>query len=172
VSDTPLSPPPRFAWDWAGWWTLVFVGNLPLPLLFGWGVVGSGGLFGLFGALAVMFWVGFALCLFRYWVGRSLVAGGAVVAVTQGVPILHIACGLFGEWVWLRMGGRPLMLADTPQGFGGWRGDPNVAALVVVFCTAHPLLVCTVLMGAVVRWFRGDRPIWFTRKPDPDADAS
>jgi hypothetical protein len=169
MSDTP---PPRFAWDWVGWWTLVFVGNLPVPMLFGLSIVGvEGGGWGLFGGLAVLYWVGFALCLFRFRIGRSLVWGGGAVALTQVFPVVQLFSGAFGLGMWDEIGGQSFF---SSEGFDatrpGWQNDPNIAALCIVFFSAHPLLLLAVLIGATIRWVRGDRPLWFTRRTDPDAD--
>lgn len=168
---TPSTSPPRFAWDWVGLWTLVFVGNLPIPVLFGQGVVGEGGMCGLFGALAVLYWIGFALCLFRFRVGRSLVVGGVFIAATQLLPILHILCGSFGLMMWEAIGGGRFFSDDGFEASGsGWQTDRNMAAVIIVFFTAHPLLVVAVLIGVVIRHVAGDRPIWFARRGDPDAE--
>ena len=171
MSDT-TSPPPRFAWDWALAWVGVFAFNLPIPLLFGVCVVGEGGLFGLVGALAVIFWFGFALCLFRFRVGRSLVAGGGVVAVTQFLPLLHLICGMFGMYMWEAIGGTPLPAFDSDEAVPtdtGWQHDPNLAAFLIVFFTTHPLIVAALVLGAGVRAMYGDRPIWANTPADPDA---
>ena len=127
MSDTP-SPPPRFAWDWAGWWTLVFAANMPVPVFLGLMAVGSdGGAWGLFGGLVVLYWIGFALCLFRFRVGRSLVLGGVIVALSQLVPIMHVFCGSFGLTMWDEIGGQSFF---SDEGWdhtrNGWQDDPNV----------------------------------------------
>jgi len=168
VSDTQS----RFAWDWAGAWTGVFIANLTVPVLFGLMVVGpEGGALGLFGALAVPYWIGFILCGFRFRVGRSLVWGGGILAVSQVLPILQIVCGAFGLGMWDEIGGHSFFSDERwDHTQSGWQNDPNVGALVVTFFSAHPLLVLAVLIGATVRWYRGDRPIWFTRRADPDAE--
>lgn len=153
-------PQSRLAWDWAAAWTGVFVANLPVPALLALMVVGSeGGVWGLFGGLAVLYWIGFALCLFRFRVGRSLVWGGVALAVCQLLPVLQIGCGCFGLGMWDELGGQSFFSDDGwDHTRTGWQNDPNIAAFAVVFFTAHPLLVLAVVIGAVIRWFRGDRP--------------
>lgn len=161
----------RFDWGWAVLWTLVFVANLPVPVLCAGMFVAPDGWFGLCGGLAVLFWVGFALCLFRFRVGRSLVWGGGIIALSQMFPVLQLFCGAFGLGMWETIGGQRLLRDEDFHGpEPGWQGDQNIAALTVVFFTAHPLLVIAVLIGAFARWVGGDRPIWFTRRPDSDAE--
>jgi hypothetical protein len=167
VSDT-TSPPPQFAWDWAGWWTLVFVGNLPMPVALGFSVVErEGGAWGLVGALAVLFWVGFALCLFRFRVGRSLVWGGVVFAVCQFFLVIHLFCGAFGMGLWENMGGQSFFSSEGwDHTRTGWQNDPNIAAFCIVLFSAHPLLLLAIVIGLAIRWCRGDYPLWFNRPAD------
>ncbi|MCU0705157.1 MAG: hypothetical protein MUF18_14385 [Fimbriiglobus sp.] len=159
-------PPPRLAWDWVGWWTLVFALNLPVPVMGADLFVRPDGWLGLVGGLAVLFWLGFALCLFRFRVSRSLVWGGAVVAVTQFLPVIQFVCGAIGLDLWEVIGGQALLDGSRDDTrMPGWRGDRNLGAFAVVLFTAHPMFVIAVLIGAAVRWVRGDRPIWFRRRP-------
>ena len=166
VSDTP-SPPPRFAWDWVGWWTLVFVGNLPVPLMFGLWATSKAGVWGMVGALAVLYWIGFALCLFRFRVSRSLVWGALVLAVMQFFPLLQFLAGTAAlkltETVCGRLPDREL--PATPV-------ESELEAFVAVFLSAQPLWIIAILIGAFIRRRRGDHPIWSNRPADPDATAS
>lgn len=161
----------RLAWDWAGAWTGVFVANLAVPVLFGFNVVGKEGVYGLIGALAVLFWIGFAICLFRFRIGRSLVLGGVAIAIFQVFPILQIICGALGLTVWDQIGGHGFFSSDgVDDARRGWQHDPNIASFVVVLVAAHPLMVLAVMFGAYARWHYGDRPIWFTHRTDPDTE--
>jgi hypothetical protein len=165
VSDTP---PSRFAWDWAGGWTLVFAGNLVLPLMLASGNVSRNGWFGLVGGLAVLFWIGFAVCLYRFRVSRSLVTGGALVAFSQFIPILHPVCGVFAMKVWEDVGGAEIEPRDeiSPGRLG------PLGAFVVVLLTAQPLVALSVLLGTFVRWRYGDTPLWSNSRTDPDAEPT
>lgn len=168
MSDTPSQ---RFAWDWAGWWTLVFLANLPVPLLFSWGVVRNGCGYGLFGAVAMLFLLGATACGLRWRVGRSLCWGGAVVAATQCLPLLQIYAGYFAITLWDEISGvSSFSESITAQGGGGWElMRANFGVCAVVFLTALPFMFLAILLGAGIRSSRGDRPIWFARRTDPDA---
>ncbi len=170
MNDTP----PRFAWDLVGWWTLVFVANLPVPLLGSWGAVLHGYACGVFGGIAMLYLLGAAVCGLRWRVGRSLVGGGALVALTQLFPLLQVFSGIFAMVVWSVVTGSSMFFGGSrPESndMGGMvKGNFEMCALV--FLTAQPLIVCSIFLGAAIRFNHGDRPIWFTRPVDPDAEQS
>lgn len=163
MSDT-TSPPPQFAWDWAGWWTCVFGANLPVPLIFGLWATSKVGTWGMVGALVVLYWIGFALCLFRFRVSRSLVCGALVLAVLQFVPLLQFLAGAaalkFTETVCGRAPDRELPATQV---------ESDLEAFVAVFLSAQPLWIIAILIGTCIRHWNGDYPLWSARRADPDA---
>lgn len=165
-----MTPPPqRFAWDWVGGWTLVFVANLPVPLLASWGAVQQGSGVGLFGGVVMLYLLGAAVCGLRWRVGRSLVWGGAVVALTQFFPFLQVGSGILAVMVWDGITGASSFAGGIDPEGPDERGlvRANFGVCAVVFLTAQPLLVVALLVGAGLRAMRGDAPIWFTRSTNP-----
>lgn len=161
MSDTPSQ---RFAWDWAGWWTLVFVANLPVPLIFGLWATSKAGVWGMVGALVVLYWIGFALCLFGFRVSRSLVCGALVLAVLQFVPLPQFLAGAaalkFTETVCGRAPDRELPATQV---------ESELEAFFAVLLSAQPLWIIAILIGTSIRHGNGDHPLWSNRRTDPDA---
>lgn len=175
MSDAPPDPKPpsRFDWTWAGYWTLVFLANLPVPAFLAIGILPSIGLLGLAAGLVVLYWVGLMVCGCRFRVGRSLVWGGIATAVSQFLPILQFACGMLGLLVWRWTSGCELGSFDNVgEDDGRDLGSPidGVGAFVVVLLTAQPMWVVAILTGALFRSWAGDTPIWSHPPADPDAD--
>lgn len=152
---TSSSPPPRFAWDWVGWWTLVFVGNLPVPLIMGLVATRCGGRIGLFGGMAAVYWVGVVLTGFRFRLGQPLTLGGVWVAVFQLLPVLHLGSGYLAWWVWGRVSGVELGSPD-PEFDGSHLLTHNVGAFGIALVAALPLVSVAVLVDTFERWLRGE----------------
>lgn len=149
-----MTQPARFDWVWAGAWTLVFVGNLPVPLILGWVATRCGGRVGLVGGLAVVYWVGLALNGWRFRTGRPLTLGGVWVAALQILPVLQVGSGYLAGWGWSRVSGVEL---GTPAPDGGsLLLTHNVGAFLVVLATALPLGTVAVLVDTFERWLRGE----------------
>ncbi len=155
-ADAPLS---RLDWLWA--WVIVFFANLPIPLVFARSAVGDAGMHGVIGGLLVLFWIGFALCLFRFRVGRSLVIGGAAVALWQVCPVFHYVAGVTAVfvWGWVRGSGVTTGSADNIDGFA------------IVMLASPPLWALAVLLGTAYRWAKRDTPLWSNRT-EPDAEPA
>jgi hypothetical protein len=172
MTATAERPPPRFDWYRVRWWTFVFVANLPVPLLASWGAVLEGGGVGLFGGLAILYLLGATVCALRWPIGRSLVQGGIVVALTQLFPMLQVGCGVLAVFIWDAIIGSSAvdsdLIADNSSCWGLVKG--NFKVCVLVFLTAQPLMVLSIVIGAWFRYIRGESPIWFTRRTDPDAE--
>lgn len=79
--------------DWQWGWALAVVANLPVPLLFGFAVVAHGGLFGMLAGVVAFWLVGAAAVAWAPRLRAVLVYGGALLALTQGLPVLQIVAG-------------------------------------------------------------------------------
>jgi hypothetical protein len=165
--------PPRFAWDWVGWWTLVFVANLPAVVVFGGGVARAGGAAGMASGLAMLYLLGAMVCGVRWRVGRSLVWGGLIVAATQLVPVLQIGSMLVAVWTGdALMGAKRYGTCINTEGADAWGlALANCRVCGVAIFAAQPQIVLALFLGTAVRRYRGDHPIWSTPRTDPDADA-
>lgn len=80
--------------DWQWGWALAVVANLPVPLLFGFAVVAHGGLFGMLAGIVAFWLVGAAVVACVPRLRAVLVYGGAVLALTQVLPVLQIVAGV------------------------------------------------------------------------------
>jgi len=156
VSDT-TSPPPQFAWDWAGWWTCVFGANLPVPMVFG-EMYWKSAWLGMAGGLARVFWVGLVANLFRSRIGKALLFGGAAVAGLQITPVFQLLSGLLAWWAWGELTGRRS---------GPWT---DVDSLAVTLLTASTLSGVAFGVGVAICWLAGERSVWASRSTDPDAE--
>jgi hypothetical protein len=150
------SATPRFNWVWVLAWTLVFVGNLPVPLVMGWVATRCGGRVGLIGGFAVVYWVGLVLNGWRFRVGRPLTLGGVWVAVLQILPALHLGIGHLAWWGWTQVSGVELGTPVPADGGGAVLLTHNVGAFVVVLLVALPLGTVAVLVDTFERWLRGE----------------
>jgi hypothetical protein len=148
--------PKRFDWVWVLAWTLVFVGNLPVPLIMGLTATRCGGRIGLAGGLAVVYWVGLVLNGWRFRVGRPLTLGGVWVVALQILPALQLSSGYLAWWGWTQVSGVELGTPVTAADGGAVLLTHNVGAFVVVLVTALPLGTVAVLVDTFERWLRGE----------------
>ncbi|MEO2089645.1 MAG: hypothetical protein ABGY75_09140 [Gemmataceae bacterium] len=174
MSDAPPdpTPPSRIDREMAKLWTGVFLANLPIPVLMAYGTTSGSGVAGLIAALAVLYWVGFILCAGRFCVGRSLVQGGIVVAVSQFFPVLQALSGMFALVVWKSATGYPLWVFHDPNCSNDQPALYALGVFVVVLLTAQPLWIIAILTGAFFRWHLRDTPIWFHSSAEPSENPA
>lgn len=170
MSDAPPDPKPpsRFDRDQAKLWSSVFLANLPIPVLMAHGATSGRGIAGLIAALAVLYWAGLVLCAGRFRVGRSLVQGGVVVALSQFFPVLQALSGMFALVIWKSATGYPLWVFHDPNCSNDQPAIYNLGVFTVVLLTAQPLWIIAILTGAFFRWQIVDTPIWRNPSADPD----
>ena len=77
-------------------WVIIFLLNLPFPVAIGSAFTTGYSIWAMVATLVVLVLGGIALCIWYPSIARPLVVGSAVTAVSQIVPILHVAAGLFG----------------------------------------------------------------------------
>src|SRR3954469_14330289 len=85
-------------------WTKVFAANCLIPGFFGIGIcMRGGGLVGMF--LGTLFLWLFSLFLVKHswFLNRSLVLGGTVLACMQIVPIVQLLAGMLAMGLWYRI---------------------------------------------------------------------
>jgi hypothetical protein len=137
---------------WTILWTAVFVVNLFVPLLFGWGLTSQGGRIGMTLAAAVLLGVGFLVGGRSRELRHNLTAGGILVALSQFVPFLQVLAGLAGMAVVERL----LGLHIGPGSEDGTISPPSeVASFLFTLITGGLLIAAAVVIGLVARMVTG-----------------
>jgi hypothetical protein len=174
MSDTTPEPRPPSSIDWrlAAFWTLVFAANLPVPILAINIFVAESAWFGLFVGFVTVYWIGVALCGWRYRIGRSLVVGGALLIASQFFPILQVLFATFADQAWMFLGGRDIIDPEGAWENGCSAVENSLGGFIVTFLAAWWMCVIAVVLGAWVRHLWSDGPIWQSKplNADPDAD--
>ena len=138
-------PQAQSRWDtgWAAWWTLIYLLNLPLPLVLGGAVTDRGGKLGMALGVVVLWTVGLAVCAWSDWLRRAAIAGGFMVAITQFCFVLHFHAGVFALSSWSRMTGEGM-------GIGGPLSE--VGGFAVTVMTGQPLMFLALAVGCALCW--------------------
>jgi hypothetical protein len=135
----------RIGVRWAVVWTLVFAGNLVVPLLFGWDMTEGAGRVGM--ALAVpLLWLAGLLGAGRSARCRpAAIAGGICVGLSQVFPLLHFATGVVSLGVTKQLLWGPPILGEV--------GGPRLASVsegfLATLLTGGLLLVAAASCGLV-----------------------
>lgn len=138
-------------------WPVVFVLNMIVPLLFSLRMIEEHGLRGMAAACGLLLIVGWWVCLAKPWFGRRLIAGGALVAVSQVVPVLQIGMALvaleLASWLGLDINNNGFLA----------RFNAELPAFFVTLLVGGGLIACAVLaglvLGIVLPGRRRDRPV-------------
>ncbi len=80
-------------------WPLVFVLNMIVPVLLGWGMTRDQGRLGMFAASAVLLSMGWWLCVAKNSLARRMIVGGLLTALSQFIPVLQFGAGLVSVWL-------------------------------------------------------------------------
>lgn len=103
--DNPYQPPaspageiaPGSALDWSPFamvaWPVVLILNLATPVLFASSMTGEHGKLGVVAAVVVFLVIGWLACFARPKLANRLLAGSAILAVTQIFPVIQIVAG-------------------------------------------------------------------------------
>jgi hypothetical protein len=83
-TDPTSALPLRFGWP------MVFLANLPVPLLFGCGVCDWSGRIGMFAAIGLLYVLGREICRRVRGLDLIMICGGVLVALSQVYPMIHI----------------------------------------------------------------------------------
>lgn len=174
MSDTPSKreTPPRFDWTLAKKWAIVFAVNLIVPLLLGISTITPSGRFGMYAAFAVVYWVGLSVCGSRFRVGRSLVVGGAVLSVSQFYPVPQVLFAVFADGTWKLFGGRTIVDVEGAWENGASAIENTLGAFLVVLFASWWMCLLAILLGACIRYYREDFPLWRNPPANADPDAA
>jgi len=123
-------------------WPILLALNLVMPLLFGLPMIRSNGKIGVVFAVATFVITGWFTCIYRPQLSKRLLAGSAVVALSQFFPILHMIAGTIAFSIAARIGqaeeGGDLGLDQIKTEFGGF---------LVALLTGGILTVCALAIG-------------------------
>jgi hypothetical protein len=109
---------------------IVFLLNLPIALIFGWGLTQGWGRLGLFSALLVLLVLGYQACGVYRASGPTVIVGGILVALSQFIPILHIFAGVTSFRIAALLGLAHLTSHDLPENVPDWPGGFFVTLVV------------------------------------------
>jgi hypothetical protein len=126
-------------------WAMVFFMNLITPVLLGIDVVKAGGLVGMIAGVVVLLLVSTGFVIMFPKMGKCLISGGTLMMISQLIPVLQMMSGLFALRIWQELTGA------TESNLGqGNKMLAEIGGFTVTLMTAQPLLLITLLMGAVV----------------------
>jgi len=149
VAEAPDRPPYRA-------WLVVFLANLPVPLMFAWNLTMQHGRIGMAVAIVLCWYFGHRVGAKSRWIDRALVAGGIVVALSQVIGILHISAGVMS----LEIGSR---LGQVTSNEWGPREITELGGLLVTILTGGILMTVAMVCGSVICLIFPDR-----RPRDPE----
>ncbi len=132
-------------------WAIVLGINLPICFGFGLELVGShdGGLIGMGFGILLVWAIGLPVCGYGKWAFDALFTGGIFLALTQFIPLVQIAAGVFAIKVWEGLTGDSV------------RTNQNlifleVRGLALTLLTAQPLVGFAFLGGLIFNWLFRD----------------
>ncbi len=138
-------------------WVFIFAINMAIPLLFGASMTEQHGRLGMSVAALLLLVFGSFICAANRKLAVALLAGGALVALTQLFPILHIIAGMIGMSVGQALGHATLDTDDDPS-----RITSELGGFIVTIVTGGILMAGSLFIGVVLRFitsFRSRRTI-------------
>ena len=145
-TDAPdaLTCPTGWLWGWA----VLLLFNLPLPLLFGFGMTSGAGTFGMLAGVGVVWLIGHLAIARVSEIRDPLLVGGIIVALSQVIPVAHIFAGALA--LAAITGSDVKNLDSAPAGFAV---TLLTAALLAVVALMIGFVLCAVV-GALEAWDR------------------
>jgi len=143
VAEAPDRPPGLA-------WLIVFLANLPIPLMLGWIFTEKQGRIGM--ALAIVLWwlMGHLVCRLSRGFDLALVTGGMLVGLTQFFPFLHLKAGAWSLFVGSKLG----QVAAFPLGHdspGDFTVLTELGGFIATTLTGGILIAVALACGAVLR---------------------
>jgi vacuolar-type H+-ATPase subunit I/STV1 len=140
-------------------WLLIFLINLPVPVMFGWEVCSPAGRQAMVVTLVLLFGCSAWFVGSHAWYRVRLICGGIMVAVSQLFPLLQIIAGSLGIWFVEKYGINPPRqpLDDGDVRFPKF--DMNVpAAILLTLFVGGTLLLAALIIGTIFRLDSGNLP--------------
>ena len=128
-------------------WIFVFAINMAVPLLFSLSMTDQHGRLGMSVAAFFLLALGCYICTANRNLAVALLAGGALVALTQLFPGLQIIAGAIGMGVGQALGHATLDSDDNPA-----RITSEFGGFVVTFITGGILMAGSVCAGVVLQF--------------------
>jgi hypothetical protein len=128
-------------------WIFVFAINMALPLLFSAPMTEQHGRLGMAVAAVLLLVLGCYICAANRKLAMALLAGGAVVALAQLFPIIHIIAGMIGMTVGQAVGHATLDSDDGPS-----RITSESGGFIVTFVTGGILMAGSLFIGVLLRF--------------------
>jgi MFS family permease len=139
-----------------GSWVFVFFVNLAVPLLFSSSMNQEHGRLGMFVAALLLLALGSCICAAGRKLAATLIAGGAIIGLTQLFPGLQLIAGVIGMTV-----GQALRLADIGDENRPARLISDYGGFVVTFVTGGILIATAACSGMLLRLITPAR--WWQR---------
>ena len=126
-------------------WLMVFLANLPIPLMFGWIFTAKHGRLGMAAAILLWWLMGHQICRTSRGFNLALVTGGLLVGLSQIFPILQSQAGAWSLGIGSKLGqvkpvhGEEFMVLTELGGF------------LVTMLTGGILIAVALACGSVIR---------------------
>ncbi len=141
-------------------WSIAFVVNMAVPLLFSASLTEEHGKLGMSVAVLVLFTWGCTICATARKLAVVLIAGAVLVGLSQIFPLLQIIAGMIGMGV-----GAALGLAETGDDTHPPRLVNEYGGFVVTLITGGILKTASACSGLWIRWITPAR--WWHRSEPP-----
>jgi hypothetical protein len=127
-------------------WVFIFAINMAVPLLFGSQMTQQHGRLGMSVAALLLLVFGCFICAANRKLAVALLAGGALVALTQLFPILHIIAGMLGMGA-----GQALGHATLDDDNGPSQITSEAGGFIVTFVTGGILMAVSLCTGIALQ---------------------
>jgi MFS family permease len=128
-------------------WIFIFAINMAVPLLFSLALTDQHGRLGMSAAALFLFTLGCLICAANRKLAVALLAGGALVALTQLVPGLQIIAGMIGIGVGQTLGHATFDSDDHPA-----RITSEFGGFIVTFITGGILMAGSICAGILLQF--------------------
>jgi hypothetical protein len=129
-------------------WIFIFAINTAIPLLFSASVTDQHGKLGMSMAALFLLALGCYICAANRKLAVALLAGGALIALTQLLPGLQIIAGMIGMGVGQALGHATLSGDDNPAA----RITSEFGGVVVTFITGGILMAGSLCAGVLLQF--------------------
>lgn len=148
-------PAPSTSHEWQRRWPIALALNLIVPVLMAGALPGGCGPLGIAAGIGLIWYLGHRLCALQSGVGRALVIGGYIVALSQICPLLQMAAGLLGIGVARALCQGDLAIFDDGQ----IPGVTDLGGLIATMTTGVVLTLTALAIGGFITMTRPRQPV-------------